>query len=172
MSLEILFPNVWKFVFQDMFDHSCTSGSGSGLPFLVQRTVARQVTLVECIGTYSRFVYIGTFLPHFFCVDLTRFIFVCEWTAHFPRRWTMRHLARQFSFSIELIQYRSPRMRTKRVRRYVAHFLRRAFTLKHSPSGKLACQLFGTYVAIRKMCGSGWLVQMRPRARPPVCWPR
>ncbi|XP_064646369.1 activin receptor type-1-like isoform X2 [Lineus longissimus] len=35
---------------QDLFDHSCTSGSGSGLPFLVQRTVARQVTLSECIG--------------------------------------------------------------------------------------------------------------------------
>ncbi|XP_078057169.1 activin receptor type-1-like isoform X3 [Mustelus asterias] len=34
----------------DMFDHSCTSGSGSGLPFLVQRTVARQITLVECVG--------------------------------------------------------------------------------------------------------------------------
>lgn len=35
---------------QNMFDHSITSGSGSGLPFLVQRTVARQVTLIECIG--------------------------------------------------------------------------------------------------------------------------
>ncbi|XP_067880666.1 activin receptor type-1-like isoform X2 [Heterodontus francisci] len=34
----------------DLFDHSCTSGSGSGLPFLVQRTVARQITLVECVG--------------------------------------------------------------------------------------------------------------------------
>lgn len=31
-------------------DHSCTSGSGSGLPFLVQRTVARQISLVECVG--------------------------------------------------------------------------------------------------------------------------
>ncbi|CAJ0951002.1 unnamed protein product [Ranitomeya imitator] len=31
-----------------------TTGSGSGLPFLVQRTVARQVTLVECVGRYSR----------------------------------------------------------------------------------------------------------------------
>ncbi|XP_077184724.1 activin receptor type-1-like isoform X2 [Paroedura picta] len=28
----------------------CTTGSGSGLPFLVQRTVARQITLVECVG--------------------------------------------------------------------------------------------------------------------------
>ncbi|XP_071941771.1 activin receptor type-1-like isoform X2 [Antedon mediterranea] len=35
---------------KDMFDHSCTSGSGSGLPFLVQRTVARQITLVEQVG--------------------------------------------------------------------------------------------------------------------------
>ena len=35
---------------QDLYDHSCTSGSGSGLPLLVQRTVARQVSLVECIG--------------------------------------------------------------------------------------------------------------------------
>ncbi|XP_033113855.1 activin receptor type-1-like isoform X2 [Anneissia japonica] len=35
---------------KDLFDHSCTSGSGSGLPFLVQRTVARQITLVEQVG--------------------------------------------------------------------------------------------------------------------------
>ncbi|XP_059812121.1 activin receptor type-1-like [Hypanus sabinus] len=34
----------------ELFDHSCTSGSGSGLPFLVQRTVARQITLIECVG--------------------------------------------------------------------------------------------------------------------------
>eukprot|EP00062_Callorhinchus_milii_P023512 gi/632982430/ref/XP_007908132.1/ PREDICTED: activin receptor type-1-like [Callorhinchus milii] len=34
----------------DLFDHSCTSGSGSGLPFLVQRTVGRQVSLMECVG--------------------------------------------------------------------------------------------------------------------------
>lgn len=34
----------------DLLDHSCTSGSGSGLPFLVQRTVARQISLVECVG--------------------------------------------------------------------------------------------------------------------------
>ena len=37
-------------ILQDLYDHSCTSGSGSGLPLLVQRTVARQVSLVECIG--------------------------------------------------------------------------------------------------------------------------
>ncbi|KAF5928507.1 hypothetical protein HPG69_015113 [Diceros bicornis minor] len=30
--------------------NDCTTGSGSGLPFLVQRTVARQVALVECVG--------------------------------------------------------------------------------------------------------------------------
>ncbi|CAH8464549.1 unnamed protein product [Schistosoma bovis] len=29
---------------------SCTSGSGSGLPFLVQRTVARHIRLTMCIG--------------------------------------------------------------------------------------------------------------------------
>lgn len=27
-----------------------TSGSGSGLPLLVQRTLAKQITLVDCIG--------------------------------------------------------------------------------------------------------------------------
>lgn len=51
----ILVPrmNVYPFFFfllQDLLDHSCTSGSGSGLPFLVQRTVARQISLVECVG--------------------------------------------------------------------------------------------------------------------------
>lgn len=35
---------------QDLMDSDCTTGSGSGLPFLVQRTVARQVALVECVG--------------------------------------------------------------------------------------------------------------------------
>lgn len=35
---------------QDFLDSDCTTGSGSGLPFLVQRTVARQVALVECVG--------------------------------------------------------------------------------------------------------------------------
>nr|CAH8826967.1 unnamed protein product [Trichobilharzia regenti] len=29
---------------------SCTSGSGSGIPFLVQRTIARHIRLVVCIG--------------------------------------------------------------------------------------------------------------------------
>ncbi|KAG2468680.1 ACVR1 protein, partial [Polypterus senegalus] len=34
----------------DMFSEFLTSGSGSGLPYLVQRTVARQISLVECVG--------------------------------------------------------------------------------------------------------------------------
>ncbi|XP_053311519.1 serine/threonine-protein kinase receptor R3 [Spea bombifrons] len=34
----------------ELLDEYCTTGSGSGLPFLVQRTVARQITLVECVG--------------------------------------------------------------------------------------------------------------------------
>ncbi|XP_054719260.1 activin receptor type-1-like [Uloborus diversus] len=35
---------------KDIFDYSVTSGSGSGLPLLIQRTLARQITLVQCIG--------------------------------------------------------------------------------------------------------------------------
>lgn len=58
---------------QDLLDHSCTSGSGSGLPFLVQRTVARQITLNECVGECPLEVVIdgsserenGTLLIHF-----------------------------------------------------------------------------------------------------------
>lgn len=38
------------FYLQEYFDQSVTSGSGSGLPLLIQRTLARQVTLAECIG--------------------------------------------------------------------------------------------------------------------------
>ncbi|XP_061592133.1 serine/threonine-protein kinase receptor R3 [Cololabis saira] len=34
----------------DMYDVFCTSGSGTGLPYLVQRTMARQISLVECVG--------------------------------------------------------------------------------------------------------------------------
>lgn len=30
--------------------YSMTSGSGSGLPLLVQRTLSKQVTLLNCIG--------------------------------------------------------------------------------------------------------------------------
>lgn len=35
---------------REYLQHSCTSGSGSGLPLLIQRTLAKQVSLVECIG--------------------------------------------------------------------------------------------------------------------------
>lgn len=37
---------------QELIDESCTSGSGSGLPFLVQATVARSISLIECIGKF------------------------------------------------------------------------------------------------------------------------
>lgn len=37
---------------QDIFDEFCTSGSGTGLPYLVQRTMARQISLVECVGEF------------------------------------------------------------------------------------------------------------------------
>ncbi|KAL1429500.1 hypothetical protein MTO96_016131 [Rhipicephalus appendiculatus] len=35
---------------KDLIEHSITSGSGSGLPQLVQRTIARQIQMVEIIG--------------------------------------------------------------------------------------------------------------------------
>ncbi|XP_058983771.1 activin receptor type-1 isoform X5 [Musca domestica] len=35
---------------REYLQHSVTSGSGSGMPLLIQRTLAKQVTLVECIG--------------------------------------------------------------------------------------------------------------------------
>ncbi|KAM4564108.1 serine/threonine-protein kinase receptor R3 [Odontesthes bonariensis] len=34
----------------EIFDEFCTSGSGTGLPYLVQRTMARQISLVACVG--------------------------------------------------------------------------------------------------------------------------
>ncbi|XP_026173724.1 activin receptor type-1 isoform X1 [Mastacembelus armatus] len=46
----LITSNVGDSTLADLLDHSCTSGSGSGLPFLVQRTVARQISLVECVG--------------------------------------------------------------------------------------------------------------------------
>ncbi|XP_051566300.1 activin receptor type-1-like [Myxocyprinus asiaticus] len=46
----LITSNVGESTLADLLDHSCTSGSGSGLPFLVQRTVARQITLSECVG--------------------------------------------------------------------------------------------------------------------------
>ena len=33
------------------------SGSGSGLPLLIQRSVARQISLINVIGTLSVFIY-------------------------------------------------------------------------------------------------------------------
>ncbi|XP_026728586.1 activin receptor type-1 isoform X1 [Trichoplusia ni] len=35
---------------REYLESSLTSGSGSGLPLMVQRTLAKQVTLVECVG--------------------------------------------------------------------------------------------------------------------------
>ncbi|XP_052862499.1 activin receptor type-1 isoform X1 [Anopheles cruzii] len=35
---------------REYLQHSVTSGSGSGLPLLIQRTLAKQVSLCECIG--------------------------------------------------------------------------------------------------------------------------
>ncbi|XP_069791582.1 activin receptor type-1-like isoform X3 [Narcine bancroftii] len=46
----LIASNVDDSTLADLLDNSCTSGSGSGLPLFIQRTVARQITLVECIG--------------------------------------------------------------------------------------------------------------------------
>ncbi|XP_056445862.1 activin receptor type-1 [Gadus macrocephalus] len=46
----LITSNLGDSTLADLLDHSCTSGSGSGLPFLVQRTVARQISLMECVG--------------------------------------------------------------------------------------------------------------------------
>ncbi|TSS97507.1 Activin receptor type-1 [Bagarius yarrelli] len=46
----LIASNVGDSTLADLLDNSCTSGSGSGLPFLVQRTVARQISLMECVG--------------------------------------------------------------------------------------------------------------------------
>lgn len=35
---------------REYLEHSMTSGSGSGLPLLIQRTLAKQISLIECIG--------------------------------------------------------------------------------------------------------------------------
>ncbi|XP_027026313.2 serine/threonine-protein kinase receptor R3 [Tachysurus fulvidraco] len=43
-------PNGADPTYGDIFDEFCTSGSGTGLPYLVQRTMARQISLVECVG--------------------------------------------------------------------------------------------------------------------------
>ncbi|KAA8582018.1 hypothetical protein FQN60_008758 [Etheostoma spectabile] len=46
----LITSNVGDSTLAELLDHPCTSGSGSGLPFLVQRTVARQISLMECVG--------------------------------------------------------------------------------------------------------------------------
>ncbi|XP_041654801.1 serine/threonine-protein kinase receptor R3 [Cheilinus undulatus] len=43
-------PNGEDPTYGEIFDEFCTSGSGTGLPYLVQRTMARQISLVECVG--------------------------------------------------------------------------------------------------------------------------
>ncbi|XP_042347490.1 serine/threonine-protein kinase receptor R3 isoform X1 [Plectropomus leopardus] len=43
-------PNGEEPTYGDIFDEFCTSGSGTGLPYLVQRTMARQISLVQCVG--------------------------------------------------------------------------------------------------------------------------
>ncbi|XP_073678710.1 serine/threonine-protein kinase receptor R3 [Garra rufa] len=43
-------PSGGDSTYGDIFDEFCTSGSGTGLPYLVQRTMARQISLVECVG--------------------------------------------------------------------------------------------------------------------------
>ncbi|XP_034028295.1 serine/threonine-protein kinase receptor R3 isoform X1 [Thalassophryne amazonica] len=43
-------PNGDDPTYGEIFDEFCTSGSGTGLPYLVQRTMARQISLVECVG--------------------------------------------------------------------------------------------------------------------------
>ncbi|XP_054253096.1 serine/threonine-protein kinase receptor R3 isoform X1 [Indicator indicator] len=50
MDLMLKASMVGDSTLEDLLSDDCTTGSGSGLPFLVQRTVARQITLVECVG--------------------------------------------------------------------------------------------------------------------------
>lgn len=35
---------------REYLEHTMTSGSGSGFPLLVQRTMAKQISLTDCIG--------------------------------------------------------------------------------------------------------------------------
>lgn len=56
---------------QDIFDEFCTSGSGTGLPYLVQRTMARQISLVECVGQSSSsplLLFTTIFFVYYFAV--------------------------------------------------------------------------------------------------------
>ncbi|CAM4678401.1 unnamed protein product [Leuciscus chuanchicus] len=43
-------PSGGDATYGDIFDEFCTSGSGTGLPYLVQRTMARQISLAQCVG--------------------------------------------------------------------------------------------------------------------------
>ncbi|KAL3309773.1 Activin receptor type-1, partial [Cichlidogyrus casuarinus] len=67
-----------------LFNHEeasiCTSGSGSGAPFLVQRTIARQAQLLQCIGT-GRFgeVWKGIFKGELVAVKLFQSRDECSW---------------------------------------------------------------------------------------------
>lgn len=49
-SLMVKVPAGNDPTYGEIFDEFCTSGSGTGLPYLVQRTMARQISLVECVG--------------------------------------------------------------------------------------------------------------------------
>uniref|UniRef100_A0A1A8P2R9 receptor protein serine/threonine kinase n=3 Tax=Nothobranchius TaxID=28779 RepID=A0A1A8P2R9_9TELE len=49
-SAMIKVPSGEDPTYGDIFDEFCTSGSGTGLPYLVQRTMARQICLAECVG--------------------------------------------------------------------------------------------------------------------------
>lgn len=50
ISLITYIYNYVKNFLQEIFEHSITSGSGSGVPLIIQRTLARQIALAECIG--------------------------------------------------------------------------------------------------------------------------
>lgn len=60
----IMYLSVFSVV-QDIFDEFCTSGSGTGLPYLVQRTMARQISLVECVGRSFFLLLVVVFLCSF-----------------------------------------------------------------------------------------------------------
>lgn len=64
---------------QDIFDEFCTSGSGTGLPYLVQRTMARQISLVECVGQSSSSPLL-LFTTIFLCITLQ----LCNCVSLFP----------------------------------------------------------------------------------------
>lgn len=57
---------------KELYDQSVTSGSGSGLPFLVQSTVARQVMMVEMIGK-GRYGEVWKGMYHGECIAVKTF---------------------------------------------------------------------------------------------------